>query len=331
MSKELTALLLKRKIDGIKNPKEYLINCLKNQGFIKEEDIFYKKIDYDTCQLCKKSNFIFNSNEKICNECGLSQGSISSNLYKTYKQNIDFSKGSFIEPGTTIVKVIKNGVEVTRDLAKTNTFISQDPEDKKIKSNLDSIISVLEIISKDFNPIIFERVQDEILSLWFNLLSIKPDIRGREKLSLMSWSIYYPIVYNGLKINLQKISTIIGVPTGEVYAYNFIMKDIFKNTSFEKYISINVGANVSIELDENYINKTKQIKRDLKDYLSNPIKVKEEIAIIYYLSKIFNDKKYNLKTLADKIDVSKTIISSESSKIERFYNKNIEKRNRLFI
>ena len=40
MSKQLTALLLKRKVDNIKNVKDrrqYLINCLQKQGFIKEE------------------------------------------------------------------------------------------------------------------------------------------------------------------------------------------------------------------------------------------------------------------------------------------------------
>ena len=104
MSKQLTALLLKRKIDnikGVKDSRQYLINCLQKQGFIKEdiktEPI--QSIQHDTCKLCNSSSLIFSNNEKICEKCGSADININSNPFKSYKQEINFSKGTFIEPG----------------------------------------------------------------------------------------------------------------------------------------------------------------------------------------------------------------------------------------
>lgn len=329
MSKEITALLLKKKLDSVKNPREYLINCLKNQGIIKEEIVTPTITEHSTCKLCSSSDFIFTSHERICNKCGATDMSVSDSDFKTYKQNIDFTKGSFIEPGTTLVRVIKNGVEVTRDLAKTNTFISQDPEEKKLKINIDSMNAIMDSIAQNYEPITFDRIRGEVLSLWYNTLLIKPDIRGNERKALLAWSVYYPIAYRGLNINIQRLASIIQVQVGEIYSYNFIMKDIFKGTSFEKYITVQTGNTLSIDLSPKYISKIKLVKKDLKDYLSNPVKTKEELGIIYYISKILNDKEYTLVSLADKSNLSTNVISSEALKIERFYNKNVAKRTKL--
>ena len=331
MSREITALLLKKKVDSLKNPREYLINCLKNQGFIKEEIVTPIITEHSTCKLCSSSDFVFTSHERICNKCGATEMSVSDSDFKTYKQNIDFTKGTFIEPGTTIVKVIKNGVEVTRDLAKTNTFISQDPEEKRLKTNIDSVNSILDIIAPSYEPMAFDRLRGEVISLWYNVLIIKPDVRGNERKALMAWSVYYPIAYRGFNINIQKLASIIQVQVGEIYSYNFVMKDIFKDTTFEKYISVQTGNTLSIDLSPKYVSKVKLIKKDLKDYLSNPIKTKEELGIIYYISKLLNDKEYTLISLAEKSNLSTNVISSESLKIEKFYNKNVAKRNKLLI
>jgi len=331
MSKEITALLLKKKLDSVKKPREYLIDCLKKQGFIKEEVNVPQITQHSTCKLCSSSEFIFTSHERICSKCGVVDSGVSDSDFKTYKQNIDFTKGTFIEPGKTIVKVIKNGVEVTRDLAKTNTFISQDPEEKRMKTNMDSINNFLEVISNSYEPTLFERISSDILSMWYNVLLIKPDIRGNERKSLMAWCIYYPIAYRGLNINIQRLASIIQVQVGEIYSYNFIMKDIFKDTAFEKYITVQTGNTLSIDLSPEYTTKIKLIKKDLKDYLSNPVKIKEELGIIYYISKLLNDKKYTLTQLAEKSIFSTNVISSEALKIERFYNKNVAKRNKLLI
>ena len=144
MSKQLTALLLKRKIDNIKSVKDrrqYLINCLQKQGFIKEEINTepIQSIKHDTCKLCKSSSLLYSNNERICQECGATDTSVTFNPFKTYKQEINFSKGTFIEPGTTFVTIIKDGKEVKRDLSKMNTWANSDPEELRI-SNIDKLI-----------------------------------------------------------------------------------------------------------------------------------------------------------------------------------------------
>ena len=328
MSKEITALLLKKKLDSIKNPKKYLIDCLKSQGLIKEEEITPTLISHDTCQLCNSSDFVSTTHEKICNKCGAVSGT-SDNPYAAYKQNLNFTKGTFIAPGTEIISVVKDGKIVKRDLSKTNTFNSLDPEERRIKQNLDALNNILDTISDKFNPMIFDRIRKEIVSLWYTIVNLKPDLRGKERLSLMAWSIYYPLVYNNFNINIQRLATILEIQVGDIYSHNFIMKDIFSGTPYEKYISIPSGSQVTIDLSTEYKNKIREVKKDLKGYLSNPVKSKEELGIIYYLSKLKNDKEYTLGSLSGKSSISPNVISLEASKIERFYNKNVAKRNRL--
>ena len=335
MSKQLTALLLKRKIDnikGVKDSRQYLINCLQKQGFIKEdiktEPI--QSIQHDTCKLCNSSSLIFSNNEKICEKCGSADININSNPFKSYKQEINFSKGTFIEPGTTFVRIIKDGKEIKRDLSKTNTWINTDPEETRIANNLKKMNDILDNLSGKYNPIVFDRVKNEILSMWYNVIKIKPDLRGKEKQALALWCIYYPMVYNKLQINIQKLVSMFDVQIGEAYSYNFVMKDIFKDTPFEKYISIPIGTVSDIQIPEGIIKRLNKIKRDLKDYLSNPLKDKELYGIIYYISKQMNDKNFTLVYLSEKSGLSTVLISSEANKIEAFYNKNPSMKAKIF-
>ena len=336
MSKQLTALLLKKKLDNIKSNKDrrkYLIDCLYKQGFIKEDtkvESTKLDIEHDTCKLCRSSSIIFSNHEKICQECGTTESAVNINPYKSYKQDINFSKSTFIEPGTTFISIIKDGKEVKRDLAKINTWTNNDPDELKIVNNLKKINDALDILSVDYNTIIFERVKEVILSMFYNLIKLKPDLRGKEKRALTIWCIYYPMVYNNLKINIQKLAAMFDMQTGEVYSYNFIMKDIFNDTSFEKYISIPVGTTSDIEIPLEITKKLNKIKRDLKDYLSNPLKDKELYGIIYYISKQLNNKTFTLVYLSNKSGLSTVLISSEANKIELFYKKNPELKSKLF-
>lgn len=335
MSKQLTALLLKKKIDNIKNVKErrqYLINCLQSQGFIKEE-IKTEPIQlyqHDTCKLCKSSSIIYSNHEKICQECGASDVASSVNPFRTYKQEINFSKSSFIEPGSTFVTVVKDGKEIKKDLSRLNTWSASDPEELKMNNNLKKMNEILDILSTNYNPIAFERVRNEILSMWYNIIKIKPDVRGKEKQALALWCIYYPMVYNKLQINIQKLVSMFDIQIGEAYSYNFILKDIFNGTSFEKYISIPIGSTSDIQIPEGMTKKLNKIKRDLKDYLSTPLKDKELYGILYYIAKQTNDKKFTLVYLSQKSGLSTVLISSEASKIETFYKKNPSLLSRLF-
>lgn len=335
MSKQLTALLLKKKVDNIKNikdRKQYLIDCLDKQGFIKEEiktePISFVK--HDTCKLCKSSSLIYSNHEKICQECGTAETSIDINPFKTYKQDINFAKGTFIEPGTAIVTIIKDGKEVKRDLSKLNTWLNTDPEELRISNNIKKMNEILDTLSGDYNPSVFERTRGEIISMWVNIIKIKPDTRGKEKQALALWSIYYPMVYNRLKINIQKIVSMFDIQIGEAYSYNFIIKDIFNGTSFEKYISIPIGTISDIQIPEGITKRLNKIKRDLKDYLSNPLKDKEMYGIIYYIAKQLNDKRFTLVYLSEKSGLSSVLISAEANKIQNFYNKNPTLKNKIF-
>lgn len=337
MSKQLTALLLKRKIDNLKNVKDrrqYLINCLQRQGFIKEdiktEPIDISSMSHDTCKLCKSSSLLYSNHERICQECGATDTSVTFNPFKTYKQEINFSKGSFIDPGTTFVTIIKDGKEVKRDLSKINTWSNSDPEELRISNNLKKMNDILDALSGKYNPIVFDRVKNEILSMWYNIIKIKPDLRGKEKQALALWSIYYPMVYNNLQINIQKLVSMFDIQIGEAYSYNFVMKDIFSGTAFEKYISIPIGSTSDIQIPEGITKKLNKIKRDLKDYLSSPIKDKELYGILYYIAKQMNDKKFTLVYLSEKSGLSTVLISSEANKIEAFYKKNPSMKSKIF-
>lgn len=335
MSKQLTALLLKRKVDNIKGVKErhtFLINCLQRQGFIKEEikTEQIKSVSHDTCKLCKSSSLIYSNHERVCQECGTVDTSSDFNPFKTYKQDLNFSKGTFIEPGTIFVTTIKDGKEVKRDLSRINTWSSADPEEQRISNNLKKMNEILDTFEGKYNPIIFDAVRNQILSMWYNIIKIKVDLRGKEKQALTLWSIYYPMVYNKLQINIQKLVSMFDIQIGEAYSYNFVMKDIFSGTSFEKYISIPIGNTVDISIPEGILKRLNKIKRDLKDYLSNPLKDKELYGILYYIAKQMNDKKFTLVYLSEKSGLSTVLISSEANKIETFYNKNPSMKSKIF-
>ena len=158
--------------------------------------------------------------------------------------------------------------------------------------------------------------------MWINIITNSTNLKGKAKKALLIWSIYYPLAYNKVSINIQRLTTVLDITIGELYSYNFLMKEIFKDTSYYKYITVTTGENLNIELDKEFQNKIKVVQKDVKDYLSDPIKKKELIGIIYFLSnKIFN-KKYNLIFLSEKSGISPNIISAESGKIESFYKVN---------
>ncbi len=334
MSKRLTIELLKKKIYAMpeKERKPYLIRCLDRQGLIIREVpvVPIPKVEHDICKVCQSSSIIRSNHELICQQCGATEMSVSSNQFKTYNQAINYTKGTFIEPGTTFVTVIKDGKEVKRDLSKVNGWISNDPEETKMNNNMQIIDKKLETLSSGYNPVVFDKVKLEILAMWYNILIIKPEIRGTEKKALLAWSIYYPMIYNELKINIQQLASMFEIQVGDVYYYNFVLKDIFKGTPFEKYISIPIGSTSDIEIPKEINNKVDIIKYDLKDRLSNPLKDKELYGIIYYTAKQLKNNEITLNFLAQKTPVSTVIISAEARKIENFYDKNPSLKYRIF-
>lgn len=333
MSKQLTALLLQKSISDKSRveQKEYLLDCLKKQGIIVDPISFSASDDTlpDICEICNSSDIIYSNHEKICNKCGTSKTDISVNPFRTFKQDINFSTGTFIEPGTLIINVMKDGKMVTRDLSKVNTWLSTDLEDQRIANGLKNLNEILDKLRVYYNPILFERVEKEIISMWYNVLISNKTLMGKERRALLAWVIYYPMVYNNLNVSIQRISSITDVFIGDIYSYNFKLKDIFKGTSFEKYVSVPIGSNSDISLPQKVQDKIKTVKRDMKDYLKDPLKDKQLYGLIYFISKN-TDKSFTLADLATKSSLSTVTILNESKKYNEFYKTNPILRQKLF-
>jgi len=333
MSKQLTALLLQKSISGKSRDeqKEYLLDCLKKQGVIVDPISFTPPDDtpIDICELCSSSDIIYSNHEKICNKCGVSKTDTSVNPFKTFKQDINFSTGTFIEPGTLIINVMKDGKMVSRDLSKVNTWMSTDLEDQRIANGIRNLNEILDKLRVYYNPILFEKVEKEIISMWYNVLVSNKTMSGKERRAILAWVIYYPMVYNKFNVSIQRISSITDTFIGDIYSYNFRLKDIFKGTSFEKYISVPIGSNSDISLPQKVQDKIKTVKRDMKDYLKDPLKDKQMYGLIYFISKN-TDKFFTLADLATKSGLSTVTILNESKKYDQFYKTNPLLRQKLF-
>ena len=334
MSKQLTALLLQKSISdkSIQDQKKHLIECLKKQGLISEPDVVPIEpiVMPDICDLCESSDIIYSNHEMICNECGITKSNIRLNPFKTFKQDINFGSGTFLEPGLVVVGIIKDGKTVSRDLSKINTWISVDAEDQRIANGIRNLVEILDKLRQYYNPISFERVEKEIISMWYNVLMSHKNIMGKEKRALLAWTIYYPMVYNNLNVSIQRISSITDTFIGDIYSYNFRLKDLFKGTSFEKYISVPIGTNSDLNLPQKIQDKMKNIRRDMKDYLKDPLKDKQLYGLIYFISKNTPDKFFTLADLATKSSLSTVTILTESKKYEQFYKTQPLLRKRLF-
>jgi len=331
MSKAISALLLKSKIDSIKSTslqRTYLLDCLDRQGFIKRVTEDYVSPDQDEddsniCKICNTSSIFYSNHEATCNNCGIVQNDQVINPFKTYKQDLNIGRGTFIEEGTTMVKIMKDGKEVIRDLARVNTWVNTDPEEDKIKKAISFVTDVTEKIAIDYPPLIFDRIIKEIIEMWYLIITTVPTLRGYEKRSLAIWSIYYPMVYNELKISIQKLGRMFDIQIGDVMKHNYMMKNIFKNTKYKNYISIKVGGSVELELDNFLINKLERVKKNIKTHEDAPLGDKQIYGIIYGIakkesSKNMKYKKYTLPFMSEKTGVAQSIISTEASKYSRF-------------
>ena len=317
MSKAISALLLKSKIDSIKSTalqRTYLLDCLDRQGFIKRVTEDYVSPDQDEddsniCKICNTSSIFYSNHEATCDNCGTVKTDQVVNPFKTYKQDLNIGRGTFIEEGTTLVKIMKDGKEVTRDLARVNTWVNTDPEEDKIKKAISFVTDVTDKIAVEYPTLIFDMVIKEIIEMWYFVITSIPTLKSYEKRSLAVWSIYYPIVYNDLKIGIQKLGRMFNIQIGDVMKHNYIMKTIFKNTKYAKYVSIKVGGSVDLELDIFLINRLERVKRKIKKYEEAPLGDKQVYGIIYGIAKkesIKNDeyKKYTLPFMSKKTGFS---------------------------
>ena len=60
---------------------------------------------------------------------------------------------------------MKDGKPVVRDLAKVNTWVNTDPTEDKLRKAISYIIDVLDTLEKEYPPISFEKVKQQVLEL----------------------------------------------------------------------------------------------------------------------------------------------------------------------
>jgi hypothetical protein len=330
MSKEIYSLLLQKQLGEFKTVKQkrkHLLNCLKDSGVIKHpSEDSHIKLEYGTeiCTLCGNSEFDVSSNEKVCSVC---RGVQQTSSLPTMVERI---KGTFIEPGTTLVTILQNGKRTTVDLANVQSWGEVSSEEQKLVRTSQELSNVLFEIRDSTRQPLKEFITREAMSMWYNILVYLPDTRGRQKTSLQVLCVYYVLTFNNIPINIQKIASMFQIQLNEVYSNNNLIKKIFENTGFDKYITLSLGDTCLLQVNERIKKKIEIIKKDMIRYLHDPPTLKEYSGIVYYINKELKNKEVTLKALSENCPISQNTISESSKMIETFYKKNKTLKDRLF-
>ena len=319
MSKEITIQLLKlhvNKITDNKLKKKFLLNCIEKHGLIKKEEedkTLHDKFE-DFCRVCKNNSKVIKNNTEVCEICGTVLDE-SINPYKTFKQNLNTGKlGSFISPDGT-----------NRDLSRVNTWVNTSPEEKKLQQDLTYIINKIDSLESEYmyNPEIFDKIRQEIIEMWYLKIIKTDNIRGDEKKSLAALIIYSVIIYNGLKITIERLSRQLGVDVGSISSELPKLKELFNDTKYAQYVNIRLKSDIDLKLTPFLIRELDLVKRSIRNAGMPPPGDNGIYGIIYAISKKASKKdpfynNYNLPYLYNKTGVSTTTISRESKKYEKF-------------
>ncbi len=297
MSKEVLGFLLNKRISGLKTVKQkkaFLANCVDKNLIelpkveIEVDERVKVNVD-DVCGACS-SDVYYTNHERVCKSCGISTKSNKGTKFRITDTSNSKGSGSFIEPGTVIITIRKNGKTYQRDLSVINTWLSVDPEEQKFVNSAKKINDVLDSLANMYSPIKYDSVRADVISMWYNIYLFNPDIRGNERLALQSLSVYYSFMYNELNINIQKLSGLFQIKMSDIMVFNPVMISIFKDTAYSKFITLTVGVKCEIQIPENIKRQTRIVERDMKDYFKSPPTSREYSGMIYYLSKLLKIK-----------------------------------------
>tara|TARA_B100001758_G_scaffold247390_1_gene265032 strand:- start:3439 stop:4404 length:966 start_codon:yes stop_codon:yes gene_type:complete len=319
MSKEITVQLLKLHVNKITDDKlkrKFLLNCIEKHNLIKKEEenkTLHDKFE-DFCRVCKSNSKVIKHNTEVCEICGTVLDE-SINPYKTFKQNLNTGKlGSFISPDGT-----------NRDLSRVNTWVNTSPEEKKLQQDLTYILNKIDSLESEYmyNPEIFDKIRQEIIEMWYLKIIKTDNIRGDEKKSLAALIIYSVIIYNGLKITIERLSRQLGVGVGSISSELSRLKELFNNTKYAQYVNIKLKSDIDLKLTPFLIRELDLVKRSIRNAGMPPPGDNGIYGIIYAISKKASKKdplynNYNLPYLYNKTGVSTTTISRESKKYEKF-------------
>lgn len=316
--------LLKDQINKIPKFKQrqFLLDCInKNNHII--SDIKIETISSDPhpnsllCQICNSSDFRINKNEEICNNCGLSR--------EKQQQLKTFEKIEYIKPGSNIVKIERDGKKVSVDLNKVNLWLQDsDPFASEIKL----IDETLNIIFDEKGLVVSQNIKNTCISLYLNFNSLLDKINPSSKpnfnkKAIIALCIYYGSLINSVNISIQQLSILFDVSISIIYLNNNIIKQIFQNTEYIKYMTLTKPQICQIDLSlKNRLLFNKVKNHLIKHFpeLSDSITNKYYVGIVYYITnKINTIRKYTLSELSKICNVSEPTISSASKSIERFY------------
>ena len=185
MSIAIICLLLKQRLNekfkfNEKQISNFLINCIRFHGYIKEEDEIKEYIPKNVghmCKLCNSSKFVLNNFERTCQECGTVAQSMDVNPFKGIKVDFNLNRGTIIPPGEVFVKITKDGKQFNVDLSKIGTWLNSDPDEKKFFENLNLINKYLDSLESRYNSPELSKSFDEsrkvILTMWYNIINNK--------------------------------------------------------------------------------------------------------------------------------------------------------------
>ena len=319
MSKEITVQLLKLHVNKITDEKlkrKFLLNCIEKHGLIKkeeEDETLHDKFE-DFCRVCKNNSKVIKNNTEVCEICGTVLDE-SINPYKTFKQNLNTGKlGSFISPDGT-----------NRDLSRVNTWVNTSPEEKKLQQDLTYILNKIDSLESEYmyNPEIFDKIRQEIIEMWYLKIIKTDNIRGDQKKSLAALIIYSVIIYNGLKITIERLSRQLEVDVGIISSELSKLKQIFINTKYDQYTNIRLKRDIDLKLTPFLIRELDLVKRSIRNAGMPPPGDNGIYGIVYAISKKASKKDpyyntYSLSYLYNKTGVSTTTISRESKRYEKF-------------
>jgi len=332
MSLGLTGLLLQQKLnEKFKGDRSkisnFLINCIRFHGLIKEEEEIKAEIKEHSeylCKICNTSNFVINNFERTCRDCGVVAQS-DLNPFKAFKVDFNFNRGTIIPPGEVFVKIMKDGRQLNVDLSKISTWLNSDPDERKFFENLNLINKYLDSLESSYNTMMlssaFEESRKITLTMWYNIINNKTDMGALEKKSVMAWCIFYIFNYNKLNINIPTLAKLFDLTTGTIYSFKYIIDTIFKESVFLKYIQTKETPEKS-EIPKIIENKIKIVLRDLKKRLSDPPTESEICGITDFLAKELKEKTVTLQFLSERSGASTVSIIKISQQVKQFYNEN---------
>ena len=327
-----TSLLLKNKLNQLpKNQRrEYLLKCIDNNtDLFLDDEIITEIIDRHICTICKKNDFLKDKYQEICQSCGNTR-----DIPSTQK---NFEKIEYIVPGQNLVKILKDGKQITIDLNKINLWIQElDP----LARDTTKILDALDVVLTSKGLTLTKTIQNTAISLWynFNTLYKKQNLKTTyKKKGILALCVYYSCSINNIIVSLEQLSLIFNINVRDILISNDFLKSIFKDSEYFSQLNLNYTKKCELELPL----KTKLILIKIKNDLihnfpsiKDPLENKEYASIVYYITNNIQQNslyKYTLKELSESCDVSATTISSTNKSIIKFYRNKPELYKNLLI